>query len=142
MPGYLVVSADDVAAPLLGYSDSGEVSAPMPPQLQWWLKQYAAEIEQASDADAVRYVTMANRKPAGAVARKAIAPLLSTRWDQGAPYNDDCPSVSSPVMPNGKAPTGCVATAMAQVMKYSTGLKKGRVQGRLLILQGRAMRWT
>jgi hypothetical protein len=136
--GYLVVSADDVAAPLLGYSDSGEVSAPMPPQLQWWLKQYAAEIEQASDADAVRYVTMANRKPAGAVARKAIAPLLSTRWDQGAPYNDDCPSVSSPVMPNGKAPTGCVATAMAQVMKYFNWPEKGAGTGKATDSSGKS----
>lgn len=44
----------------------------------------------------------------------AVAPMITTQWDQDAPYNDSCPSNSQ----DGPALTGCVATAMAQVMKY------------------------
>lgn len=48
-------------------------------------------------------------EPALVKAAHAIRPLLSTQWSQLAPYNDFCPEGS---------PTGCVATAMAQVMRY------------------------
>jgi len=45
--------------------------------------------------------------------RKNIEPLLQTAWGQGSPYNLLCP------VKNGKhCQTGCVATAMAQIMHY------------------------
>lgn len=125
--GYLVVSADDVAAPLLGYADGGDASGEMPPQMKWWLSQYAAEIEHASETGSLRYVGSASDAGYSAQ-RKSIAPLLATRWDQSAPYNNDCPAIST-TMPNGKAPTGCVATAMAQVMKYFNWPEKGAGTG-------------
>ncbi len=47
--GYLVVSADDVAAPVLGYSTTGSIDPDnMPDNLRWWLNQYKAEIEAAT----------------------------------------------------------------------------------------------
>lgn len=47
------------------------------------------------------------------VTRKDIAPMVQTQWDQGAPYNNQCPTY------NGATTyTGCVATAMAQAMYY------------------------
>lgn len=116
----LFVSADDVAIPLLGYTDRAEADATdMPPQLQWWLKEYARQIAYAqlgniatpandlaaNDATAI--------KPLAASNKSYIAPMIQTSWDQGAPYNADCPSGTG-----GTAYTGCVATAMAQVMKY------------------------
>ncbi|MDE7350499.1 MAG: C10 family peptidase, partial [Muribaculaceae bacterium] len=45
--------------------------------------------------------------------REMIAPLLSTRWDQGSPYNLDCPLDGSK-----RSVTGCLATAMAQVIAF------------------------
>ncbi len=105
--GYLIVSADDTATPLLGYADSGSFDANnMPPQLEWWLSEYASQIDYAS-ANGIKntYAPIANKKE--------IAPLVKTKWNQGTPYNNLCPSVN-----NVKCPSGCVATAMAQVMKF------------------------
>ena len=105
--GYLIVSADDTATPLLGYADSGSFDANnMPPQLEWWLSEYATQIDYAS-ANGIKntYAPIANKKE--------IAPLVKTKWNQGTPYNNLCPSVN-----NVKCPSGCVASAMAQVMKF------------------------
>lgn len=106
--GYLIVSADDVAAPVLGYSDSGTIDPDnLPDNLRWWLGQYKAQIEAATQGEAAAY------SPVSRATREPIAPLLKTTWDQGAPYNNMCPSL------NGRQTvTGCVATAMAQVMYY------------------------
>ncbi len=106
--GYLIVSADDVAAPVLGYSDSGTIDPDnLPDNLRWWLSQYKAQIEAATQGDAAAY------SPVSRATREPIAPLLKTTWDQGAPYNNMCPPL------NGRQTvTGCVATAMAQVMYY------------------------
>jgi len=46
------------------------------------------------------------------------APLLTTAWEQGMGYNDLCPFQGCSVPANGHALTGCVATAMAQIMRY------------------------
>lgn len=114
--GYMIVSADDCAAPLLGYSDSGTFNKDeMPPQLRWWLDFYAGQIARASQKG-VQYSATASATSA----REAIAPMIKTKWDQGSPYNDDCP------MDNGaRSVTGCVATAMAQAMYYHQWPAKG-----------------
>ncbi len=103
--GYVILSADDSAVPMLGYADNGsfEISE-IPPQMEWWLSQYADEIAGASSSAA--YTTRTET-------REAISPLVKTKWDQSAPYNNLCPKISSTA-----CPTGCVATAMSQVMKY------------------------
>ena len=49
-----------------------------------------------------------------------ISPLVKTKWDQGKPYNDECPRI------NGvRCVTGCVATAMAQVMNFHKYPERG-----------------
>ena len=45
--------------------------------------------------------------------KRSIHPLIETRWSQGSPYNDACPMGAFE-----RTVTGCVATAMAQVMYY------------------------
>lgn len=105
----LFASADDVAAPLLGYITAPDFNVDdMPPAMSWWLGEYAREIAWASNNGAKPYA--ATR----AVDTKApIAPLVKTTWNQGAPYNDLCPKK------NGETTfTGCVATSTAQVMNY------------------------
>lgn len=103
--GYLLVSADDNAAPLLGYVDSGRFDADnMPPAMKWWLEQYARQIEFGREVKA-----LAPERPQ----RAAIAPMVTTMWNQDAPYNAMCPKIN-----DARSMTGCVATAMAQVMKY------------------------
>ena len=52
-----------------------------------------------------------------------VKPLLTTRWEQGSPYNNNCPTAPSS---SNHCLTGCIATAMAQVMKYYQYPDKGK----------------
>ncbi len=125
--GYVVVSADDCVAPLLGYSDGGSFDKDaIPPQMQWWLAEYGRQIEYASSRG-VSYMDSRQIKDG----RKVVAPLMSTQWNQDAPYNSEVPSV------NGRNyPTGCVATAMAQVMKYWNYPERGNGTGSITLPTG------
>jgi hypothetical protein len=49
---------------------------------------------------------------------KQIGPLLTTEWGQTGSYNDQAKYLGCTEDPDGRAPTGCVATAMAQIMKF------------------------
>ncbi|MBD5316395.1 MAG: hypothetical protein HDS11_01815 [Bacteroides sp.] len=106
--GFIIASADDNAVALLGYADSGSFDyAALPDNVRRWLAGYSRQIEWAATHGA------AAQEAAQAPSRAVIAPMLSTKWDQESPYNLDCPN-----MRRGRAVTGCVATAMAQVMNY------------------------
>ena len=104
--GFVVVSADDRTAPILGYATSGRFDATaIPPHVEEWMETYAQQIA-ALDA----YVTTSEQV---SDARAPISPLLTTLWNQDAPYNAQCPLQGS-----ARTHTGCTATALAQVMKY------------------------
>ncbi len=104
--GYAVLAADDVAPALLGFADKGAFDPDnMPDNMRAWLDDYSA------------YISYAARNGCRVVAAPAdpsltdISPILTTKWNQDAPYNDMCPRV------NGvETFTGCVATAIAQVL--------------------------
>ncbi len=105
--GFLIVSADDLAPAVLGHVDSGEFDYDRAPAaMRWWLSQFEANI-----TDAVRTGTPIRREVSEE--RPLISQLLSTKWGQGDPYNKECPMVSG-----RRSVTGCVATAMAQIMRY------------------------
>ncbi|MCM1484569.1 MAG: C10 family peptidase [Muribaculaceae bacterium] len=102
------LAADDVARPVLGWTDGATFSIDnIPPAFRYMLDCYSQEIAAASQADAPEY------NAASRSGLSDVAPLVSTRWNQDAPYNNLCPTIS------GKATyTGCVATAMSQVMNF------------------------
>lgn len=108
----MAVSANDVAAPLLGYGlTPGE--GELPPQMTAWLNDYAVAIAYADS------LQKENKWTKGTAPRRiqpneaVIGPLLTCTWNQDNPYNRLCPKQ------DGQATfTGCVATAMAQVMYY------------------------
>lgn len=117
--GFLVVAADDgVDNMLLGYSTNGKFDAATANEsMLWWLQKYASEVDIAANTPP------APVKIKTAVAERAdIAPMLTTKWNQDSPYNDLCPY---PVGGDTRCPTGCVATAMAQVMNYHEWPDKG-----------------
>ncbi len=108
--GFAVLAADDNVDAILGFADNGNIDSDnLPPSFQAWLKNCDAQI-----AAARKY----NFKPSQIARprRDNISPLLSTRWSQKEPYHNMCPN---------KYPTGCNATAAAQVMKYYEWPKKG-----------------
>lgn len=117
--GFVIVSADDLAIPVLGYSDDGEFCYDsMPEQMKWWLGEYAAQIEWARKQKPrpTGSKTALNRPQ-----REPIESMVHARWDQDAPFNDLCPTYST-----GKTVVGCVATAMSQLLRYWQYPSKGK----------------
>lgn len=108
--GFLITGGDDVAAPVLGYSATGSFSVvDMPENLRWWLDEYSSAIAAASKASgSTKSLPLNAPRPT----RAPILPIVKTQWNQGAPYNLLCPESEG-----RNTYTGCVATAMAQVMK-------------------------
>lgn len=107
--GYMIVSANDVARPLLGYSDRGAIDkGNMAPGMKYWLDFYAAQIEGA-----VRSGASTVQSTSTIATHQAISPLVKTTWNQSTPYNNKCPEFSGT-----HSYTGCVATAMAQAMYF------------------------
>ena len=117
--GYVIVAADDRAAKsVLGFADSGAFSSDsMPPAMRWWLDEYARQIDYAAGAERQ---TDSCRPRLSAPDREDIAPLLTTLWNQNEPYNLLCPEYEGE-----KCPAGCVATAVAQVMRYHRWPERG-----------------
>lgn len=122
--GFVIVSGDDCTGDLvLGYADKGEISAGnMPDNLRSWLQGYADQIQWMKE-HGVRNDAAASR---GAMkkSKAAILAMLTTKWNQGDPYNANCPTVEYDNHSYSKAATGCVATATAQIMFYQAK-KKG-----------------
>ncbi|MBR5084259.1 MAG: C10 family peptidase [Prevotella sp.] len=109
--GFVIVAGDDSAYPVLGYSDHGNISADaMPDNLRYWLDSYAREIAWSQGH---AKMTTNGSEEAIAPARQVVTPLLPTLWSQNEPYNLLCPQFDGQ-----RSLTGCVATAMAQVMYY------------------------
>lgn len=105
--GFVIVSADDLAPAVLGRVDEGEFDYDSAPAaMKWWLSLYETNI-----TDAVRTGTPIRRQ--AAEERPLIGHLMTTKWDQGDPFNMYCPSVSG-----SRCVSGCAATAMAQVMRH------------------------
>ncbi|MBD5285376.1 MAG: T9SS type A sorting domain-containing protein [Bacteroides sp.] len=113
--GFSIISADDCISPLIGYADSGSFDPEnIPDNMREWLKSYQRQIEAIIASGVVATQSRA------AASRASIAPMVTTRWNQSSPYNNDCPMDG-----NNRSVTGCVATAMAQVMKYHNWPVKG-----------------
>ena len=114
--GFVIVSNDDRTLHILGFSETGVLDLEnMPDEQRAWLQGYADEIAWLKLHDAgIAPMGTTRGSRAGSHETETIEPLLTTTWAQRAPYNDLCPEYAS----GKRAVTGCVATAMAQVMNY------------------------
>lgn len=110
--GFVIVSGDERTESILGYSTEGNIDPNnMPENMQALLKSYEEQIKEIP--------VSARATPAMTSTHPAVEPMIKSRWGQDAPYNLECPEK----IPNGKTElqhckTGCVATAMAQIMYY------------------------
>lgn len=126
--GWVMVAANDVAHPILAYSNTGTFRTDnQPANLKVWLRGYDRQITRAAqDENYVANEQVQNewktlRKGANPVKTAVVvSPLIKTGWDQGSPYWNLCPQKSG-----SRCYTGCVATAMAQVMNYHQWPKNG-----------------
>ena len=123
--GWVIVAANDAMTPILAYSETGHFRTDnMPVNIKKWLGKYN-DFTRKLEADGVvaseeaQNEWKALRKGARkATASVVVGPLIQTTWDQDAPYNNLCPGTGTWGSGSTKTATGCVATAMAQVMNY------------------------
>lgn len=118
--GFIIASADSRTLPVLGYSTTGSIDWDnMPENMREWLKSYDEAI--ASLGNRTDFVDGNATNAAGTrQVRTKVEPLIKTRWYQDAPYWDQVPLYNG-ANPNYKGKncySGCVATALAQVMYY------------------------
>ncbi len=117
--GFVILSADDCAAPLLGYGDNCAISSDrtdLPEGFIYWINTLSSRIVTAAEAGANTTAYVSATRPD----RAPISPLCTTRWDQGTPFNNDCPLDGTQ-----RSVTGCAATALSQVMKYHNWPESG-----------------
>ena len=112
--GFVIVSGDDGVEPIVGYSQNSKfLGQDMPPALAKYLSAYSQYIRQIWDG-------LSEPRMQSEEEITPISPFIKTTWNQDYPYNKYCPKI------NGRATyTGCVATAVAQIMKYYEWPKHG-----------------
>lgn len=120
--GFTIVSGDDRLPEIVGYSSQGSYDENnLPEGFVSFMEAYQNLYNKVNLGDAEALKNLAeikawrNKKNASAETSSAVSPLLGNiEWDQTSPYNNMCPRYDSVHV----AATGCVATAMAQVMAY------------------------
>ena len=135
-PGFVVMAADDRVQPILGYSLTGKfVAEDMPSNVRGWLQGYNDEIQSAIESQMIanseiaklwEELTEGNAKAGKTTA--VVNALVQTQWDQNGIYYYSGGQIHIFELYNNLCPydytaeertvTGCVATAMAQIMKY------------------------
>lgn len=122
--GYVMVSGDDRILPVLGYSTDGAFDpANIPANMQGWFEGYEKQIDYVlSQPGVMQPATTANLRSRDAFPDH-IDPMIKTEWYQEAPYNDLCPMDG-----NARSMTGCVATAISQILYYHKWPEKGQGQ--------------
>ena len=125
--GFVIVSGDDRLQEVIGYSTQGSLSeGTMPIQLKSLLDAFEKEYDKLVGDDQMMECATAERKALAQSFLSAnvnVAPLLGDiQWGQSTPFNNLCPTSGG-----SHCVTGCVATAMAQVIgyfKYPTKLQQ------------------
>ena len=120
--GFALIAADDCVRPVLGYSLSGTFpTSKLPDHILGWIEAYELNIRTLrelgiTESDQVRaeWQMLAETK-FRTVRDTTVGPLMTTQWNQSPLYNQMCPMRLSD---SALSVTGCVATAMAQVLKY------------------------
>ncbi len=102
--GFVVISRDNTFPAILGMSDSRIDDSNLPDGFRWWLVEVSRSMRERLETGNWYSRTRS---------AMAVKPLIETRWNQVTPYNLKCPKISEK-----NCPTGCVATAAAQIMKY------------------------
>lgn len=128
--GFVIVPADDRVMPVLAYSFEDPFPTELHPELAYWLHGYNDQLASLAKDDSypqresimqqwgklLLYDVLKDASDDSTTSDLTAVPaMLVTKWDQGDPYNIYCPYDS---VRHGRTVVGCVATAMAQIMKY------------------------
>lgn len=119
--GYVIVSGDDEMTELVGYAENGFFDAEnVPPQMQLWLDRYAEYVAAVQSGKAKARKILLSDSPS-----VVVEPLVTTKWNQDAPFNNFAPEYTDDNNNTQRCATGCAATAMAQIMKFHNWPEQG-----------------
>lgn len=119
--GYVIVSGDDEMTELVGYAENGFFDAEnVPPQMQLWLDGYAEYVAAVQSGKAKARKILLSDSPS-----VVVEPLVTTKWNQDAPFNNFAPEYTDDNNNTQRCATGCAATAMAQIMKFHNWPEQG-----------------
>lgn len=119
--GYVIVSGDDEMTELVGYAENGFFNAEnVPPQMQLWLDGYAEYVAAVQSGKAKARKILLSDSPS-----VVVEPLVTTKWNQDAPFNNFAPEYTDDNNNTQRCATGCAATAMAQIMKFHNWPEQG-----------------
>lgn len=125
--GFIIISGDDATDAVLGYTDHGSFDyRELPPAMREWLDDMERQISEVQAGAPLMASSALPLHP-------AIPELMSTKWNQGDPYNLTCPNYHG----LGRSVTGCVATAMAQVLYYQRAKSVTETQADMPAYEGR-----
>ena len=121
--GFIIVSADNDALPILGYTTEGNYSGyDMPVAFEKLLEKYKQEIKsiklkslKADERITTLWQENLNGSYVSYLSTNTVSPLTATKWNQAPYYNALCPYDATY---KERTVTGCAATAMAQIMKF------------------------
>ena len=120
--GFVLLAGDDCVRPILGYSLESRIPDTLPEHVWSWMAAYGDEVGRLcamrmEPSDMVRREWHSLLEPSEPqpLYTVAVAPMLTTQWRQSTYYNSMCPYNSSS---GQRTLAGCVAVAMAQVMRY------------------------
>lgn len=119
---FVIVSADDKAQQVLGYSFSksfpvkADGSLELPYHIKSFFNDLAAQVKAAVNGSGHKAAVKRKASTRATNLPESVEPLITTTWNQGQYYNALCPA--DPQGPDGHVWTGCIATAMAQMIKF------------------------
>ncbi len=140
--GFVIVAAEDAIRPIVGYSTkSHSTQIEKGSNIGYWMEKTSAKINAirkkgyiANEATAAEWTAYINNTPVKAtnsterqvggssvsttLGTPAFAPLMQSTWNQSPYYNAYCPGSTGLGTNASAAVTGCVATTMAQIMRY------------------------
>lgn len=109
--GFTIVSGDDRLPAIVGYSKSGDFEyGQLPENFANFMRAYQDFADNITDEQ----IAEVSAWKAQVSSHDAVEPFMDAKWNQGAPYNNMCPEYE----PGKKSATGCVATAVAQILHY------------------------
>ena len=120
--GFVIVSGDDRSEEILGYSDQGHIDVDnMPEGLQYLLDMFTEELEALGDmgnAEAASGSLKRARKKSMSTGRHPVAPMTTSVWTQGTPFNNKYPKYTGGQNQGKTPPSGCGQIALSQMIYY------------------------
>lgn len=119
--GFVIVSGDDRSEEILGYADEGFIDVDnMPEGLSFFLEDFTDQLAELDAAGITAAETTSARGPRRVMStgRHPIAPLTTSKWTQGSPFNNQIPRCNQGDDSGKRPPVGCGTCALAQMIYF------------------------